>query len=170
MATPRRRSGAVAEVVATPPASVEQAAQPSSPLRVLVVDDSSLMRRIIGGLVTAAPDLALAGEAADGEEALTLALQLRPDVILLDIEMPRLDGLGFLREARLRIASPVIVVSSLARLGNPVAGDALALGARDILPKPSGMLSLDLAETRGAALLAAIRACRAAALSLRDPA
>lgn len=139
-------------------------------LRVLVVDDSSLMRRIIGGLVAAAPDLVLAGEAADGEEALALALQLKPDVILLDIEMPRLDGLGFLREARLRVPAPVIVVSSLVRLGNPAARDALALGAVDILPKPSGMLSLDLAETRGAALLAAVRACRAPALALRDPA
>lgn len=166
MAVPRRRRSTVADAVAAPGSAAELA----SPLRVLVVDDSSLMRRIIGGLVAAAPDLALAGEAADGEEALALALQLHPDVILLDIEMPRLDGLGFLREARLRVAAPVIVVSSLARLGNPVAGEALALGASDILPKPSGMLSLDLAETRGAALLAAIRACRAPALALRDTA
>lgn len=134
-----------------------------APLRVLVVDDSSLMRRLIADIVRQADDLELAGEARDGVEALELAATLRPDVILLDIEMPRLDGLGFLRAARLTVSAPVIVVSSLARLGAPASGEALALGASDILPKPSGVLSLDIAETRGQALLEAIRAHRRAA-------
>lgn len=129
----------------------------AAPLRVLVVDDSSLMRRLIADIVRAAPDLELAGEARDGMEALAQARDLAPDVILLDIEMPRLDGLGFLRAARLSVPARVIVVSSLARLGSDTSREALALGASDILPKPSGVLSLDLAATRGEALLAAIR-------------
>ncbi len=132
----------------------------AAPLRVLVVDDSSLMRRVITDLVKQAGDLDLVGEAVDGLEALDRAQALQPDVILLDIEMPRMDGLGFLRAARLRIPARVIVVSSLARLGNPASREALALGASDIIPKPSGVLSLDLAAARGAALLAAIRGCR----------
>lgn len=141
--------------------------KPAAPLRVLVVDDSSLMRRMIADIVRQADDLELAGEARDGLEALDQAAALRPDVILLDIEMPRLDGLGFLRAARLTVPARVIVVSSLARLGSPVCREALALGASDILPKPSGVLSLDLAETRGQALLAAIRDGRQPAPALR---
>lgn len=142
----------------------------AAPLRVLVVDDSSLMRRMIADIVRQADDLDLVGEARDGLEALEQAAALRPDVILLDIEMPRLDGIGFLRAARLTVAARVIVVSSLARLGSPVCREALALGAADILPKPSGVLSLDLAETRGQALLAAIRDGRPAAPALRESA
>lgn len=142
----------------------------SAPLRVLVVDDSSLMRRMIADIVRQADDLELVGEARDGLDALDQAAALRPDVILLDIEMPRLDGLGFLRAARLTVPARVIVVSSLARLGSPVCREALALGATDILPKPSGVLSLDLAETRGMSLLAAIRDCRQPALALRESA
>lgn len=142
----------------------------TTPLRVLVVDDSSLMRRMIADIVRQAGDLELVGEARDGLEALELAAALRPDVILLDIEMPRLDGLGFLRAARLTVPARIIVVSSLARLGNPACSEALALGASDILPKPSGVLSLDLAETRGKALLAAIRGSRQPGPALRESA
>ncbi|MCC2637163.1 MAG: response regulator [Moraxellaceae bacterium] len=141
-----------------------------APLRVLVVDDSSLMRRVITGLVKQADGLELVGEAADGLEALEQARTLRPDVILLDIEMPRMDGLGFLRAARLGVSARVIVVSSLARLGHSASREALNLGASDILPKPSGVLSLDLAAVRGEALLAAIRGCRPLTADLREPA
>lgn len=127
--------------------------------RVLVVDDSSMMRRVLAEVLAGADDLVLVGEARDGEEALALAHAHDPDVILLDLEMPRLDGLGFLRAARLTVPASVIVVSSVAHIGQASAREALALGAVDLLPKPSGTLSVDLAHTRGDALLAAIRAC-----------
>lgn len=133
----------------------------AAPLRVLVADDSTLMRKMLCAIVRQAPALELAGEACDGLDALEKAEALAPDVILLDIEMPRLDGLGFLARARLRTAASVIVVSSLAEPGSPAFGAALALGAADIVAKPSGVLSLDMAGRRREALLAAIQRCRA---------
>lgn len=141
------------------PARSRKAAAPT-PLRVLVVDDSTLMRRIIVDIVARSPQLAVVGEARDGVEALEMAAALAPDVILLDIEMPRMNGLDFLRAARLRSAARIIVVSSIARPGTAACLEALALGASDILPKPSGALSLDLAERHSQALLDSIHACR----------
>ena len=127
--------------------------------RVLIVDDSFLMRRVIRNIVEGDPTLAVVGEAADGLEALDLVKSENPDLILLDIEMPRMDGVEFLRQARLVTDARVIVISSVAQLGSPEAMEALALGASDILPKPSGVLSVDFAEQRGLALLEAIRHC-----------
>lgn len=140
-----------------------------APLRVLVADDSTLMRKLIGSMVRQCPSLELAGEARDGLDALDKAAALDPDVILLDIEMPRLDGLGFLAEARLRTAAQVIVVSSLAEPGSGVCRRALDLGAVDVLAKPSGVLSLDLVERRREALLEAILHCRSRRLSQLAP-
>jgi two-component system chemotaxis response regulator CheB len=133
-----------------------------APLRVLIVDDSTMMRRVIAGIVESCEDVVIVGEAADGIEALEKAAQLQPDVILLDIEMPRLDGLGFLKEARLATAARVIVISSVAHPGSFSCREALELGARDVLAKPSGVVSLDLAERRRAVLADALRRCRAA--------
>lgn len=131
----------------------------SKTCRVLVVDDSSLMRRVIADILRASPRLDIAGEARDGLEALAQVAALAPDLVLLDIEMPRMDGLEFLAEARLRVAAPVIVLSSVVQAGSPASLQALALGAADVLPKPSGTLSLDLEEKRGRDLLAAIHHC-----------
>jgi len=82
----------------------------------------------------------------------------RPDVILLDVEMPTMDGIGFLRQARTRVAAPVIVISSVVRPGSSQAMEAIDLGAADILLKPSGVLSVDLESVRGEELLDAIAA------------
>lgn len=131
-------------------------------LRVLVVDDSTLMRRVIAGLVAACPGAEVVGEAADGIEALEQAARLQPDVILLDIEMPRMDGLDFLKQARLRTAARVIVISSVAHPGSDACRQALEFGAQDVLAKPSGVVSLDLAEKRRAVLEDVLRRCRAA--------
>jgi two-component system chemotaxis response regulator CheB len=133
----------------------------AAPLRVLVADDSTLMRKLIAAIVHQSPSLELAGEARDGLDALEQAAALTPDVILLDIEMPRMTGLEFLAAARLRTAASVIVISSVVQPGSGPYREALALGAADILPKPSGALSLDLAAKRSRTLLDAIHACRA---------
>ncbi|MGH8494336.1 MAG: response regulator [Moraxellaceae bacterium] len=133
----------------------------TTPRRVLIVDDSFLMRRVIRNIIERDESLAVAGEAADGMEALELVAQLDPEVILLDIEMPRMDGIEFLRRAQLITDACVIVISSVAQLGSPQAMEVLALGASDILPKPSGVLSVDFEEQRGHALLDAIARCAA---------
>lgn len=125
--------------------------------RVLIVDDSLLMRRVIRAIVGKDPSLQVVGEAADGVQALERAAELAPDLVLLDIEMPRMDGLEFLRRARLLCDARIVVVSSVVQPGSPKVMQAIELGASDILPKPSGALSVDLEEKRGDELLAAIR-------------
>jgi two-component system chemotaxis response regulator CheB len=125
--------------------------------RVLIVDDSLLMRRVIREILEKDPSLQVVGEAADGMQALQRVAELAPDLVLLDIEMPRMDGLEFLRHARLLCDARILVVSSVVQPGSPKIVQAIDLGACDILPKPSGALSVDLEQKRGHELLAAIR-------------
>lgn len=124
--------------------------------RVLIVDDSFLMRRIIRNIVEKDLSFNIVGEATDGEDALQKLTELNPDLILLDIEMPRMDGIEFLRRYRLVTRARVIIISSVAGIDSPQAAQALKLGAVDIIPKPSGVLSVDFEEKRGAELLESI--------------
>jgi two-component system chemotaxis response regulator CheB len=104
------------------------------PIRLLVVDDSAYNRRSIADLFAAHPAVEIVGKAADGEEALQLVMLLKPDVITLDLEMPRMDGFTFLRIVMAKAPTPVIVVSSYAQRENVF--KALELGALDFVPKP----------------------------------
>ncbi len=103
-------------------------------LRVLVVDDSAVNRKNLGDIFVGHPSMELIGKAADGEHALKSALLLKPDVITLDLEMPRMDGFTFLRILMARQPTPVIVVSSYAQKENVF--KALELGALDFVTKP----------------------------------
>jgi len=107
------------------------------PIRVLVVDDSVFMRRIIADALGQEPDIEVVGMASDGIEAVEMARQLSPDVITLDVEMPRLDGLGALRRLLAERPYRVVMVSSLTREGAEITLEALALGAVDFVTKPS---------------------------------
>ena len=115
--------------------------QPSqSPqVRVLVVDDSAYNRRTIADVFVGATDVEVVGKAADGEEALLLATLLKPDVITLDLEMPRMDGFTFLRILMAKQPTPVIVVSSYSQKENVF--KALELGALDFVAKPDQRLA-----------------------------
>lgn len=106
----------------------------STPLRVLVVDDSAYNRRTIGKMLSSIPGVTLAGKAVDGDEALKLVEELQPDVITLDLNMPRMDGFKFLRILMARRPVPVIVVSGYAEQENVFR--ALELGALDFVAKP----------------------------------
>jgi len=128
-------------------------------MKVLIVDDSFLMRRIIRNIVENDPLLTIVGEAEDGVIALEKVAELSPDIILLDIEMPNMDGIEFLRRSRLVTSAKIIIISSVARLDSSEARDALALGAADIIPKPSGVLSLDFEEKKSRELLDTIHKC-----------
>src|SRR5512141_3066391 len=116
------------------------------PLRILVVDDSAYNRRNIGDILASAPDIELVGKAGDGEEALRLATTVKPDVITLDLEMPRMDGFTFLRILMSRQPTPVIVVSSYSQKENVF--KALELGALDFVAKPTAQISPDATDLR----------------------
>jgi two-component system chemotaxis response regulator CheB len=113
----------------------------TAPLRVLVVDDSAFNRRNIADILSGSEEIEVVGKAADGEQALQLALSLRPDVITLDLEMPRMDGFTFLRILMSRQPTPVIVVSSYSQKENVF--KALELGALDFVAKPDRQFSPD---------------------------
>lgn len=105
-------------------------------IRVLVVDDSAVIRQIIGDHVSEAPDMQLAGTANDGQMALEVLERVNPDVVTLDVQMPKMDGLATLDAILARRALPVIMVSSLTKLGANITLDALERGALDYVPKP----------------------------------
>ncbi len=115
-----------------------------APIRVLVVDDSAFMRHALGRLLGETPGLEVVGSAANGEEGLALARELRPDVITLDVEMPVLDGLGMLKRLMLETPTRVVMLSSLTTANARITLDALDYGAIDFVPKPSGSLSIDI--------------------------
>ncbi|HJL16208.1 MAG TPA: chemotaxis-specific protein-glutamate methyltransferase CheB [Sandaracinaceae bacterium LLY-WYZ-13_1] len=105
------------------------------PLRVLVVDDSAFNRKLIGEILESIEGVTVVGKASDGEEALRLLGALEPDLITLDLEMPRMDGFSFLRFVMARRPTPVIVISSHSAKQNVFR--ALELGALDFVAKPS---------------------------------
>jgi len=117
--------------------------------RLLIVDDSFVMRALLRGMVTSDPDLEVTGEAKNGLEALQQVQNLLPDLVLLDIEMPHMDGIECMKRLRLMSTVPVIVVSSVAQTGSPQALEARKYGAADVIAKPSGAMSLDLNSKKG---------------------
>ncbi len=135
-------------------------------IRVLVVDDSALMRRLLPTLLAADPAIEVVGTAVDGDFALRKVEALKPDVVTLDLEMPRMDGFAVLRQLLARHRIPVLIVSSLSRRGTQATLRALELGAVDVVAKPEGAISLRLGEI-AAELTAKVRA--AAALPREHP-
>jgi two-component system chemotaxis response regulator CheB len=115
-------------------------------IKVLIVDDSALVRRILTDMLSSDPAMQVLGAAGDAYMAREKIKALNPDVITLDVEMPRMDGLTFLRNLMRLHPLPVIMVSSLTEHGAEVTLDALAIGAVDYLPKPKIDLAATLAD------------------------
>jgi two-component system chemotaxis response regulator CheB len=116
---------------------------------VLIVDDSALMRNLIGHMVDATPGLVIGDKAMNGIFALQKLPRINPDAIVLDLEMPEMNGIEFLKERKNRgITIPVIILSSIARRGAEITMEALALGASDFIMKPSGSVSEDLGSVK----------------------
>ncbi len=124
-------------------------------IKVLIVDDSSMMRNLIGKIVESTEGLVVADKAMNGRFALQKLERVDPDVIVLDIEMPEMNGLEFLKETKARgIKIPTIVLSSLATEGARVTMDCLDMGAVDFITKPSGQINLnDVAQQLSSMLL-----------------
>ena len=110
--------------------------------RVLIVDDSAIVRKLLADTLSAEPDLEVAGTAPDPFVARDKILNLHPDVLTLDIEMPRMDGLTFLKKLMRFHPMPVVVISSLAQSSSRAALEALQAGAVEVLAKPGGPYSV----------------------------
>ncbi|ADU65983.1 chemotaxis response regulator protein-glutamate methylesterase [Desulfurispirillum indicum] len=106
------------------------------PIRVLIVDDSATARAVLREILEADRDIEVVGVAPDAYVARDKIIQLRPDVICLDVEMPRMDGISFLRKLMKFMPTPVVMVSSLTQEGARTTLDALEAGAVDYVPKP----------------------------------
>ena len=120
---------------------------PAKKIRVLVVDDSAVVRRMISDALGADPGIEVVGTACDPYVARDKILELNPDVLTLDIEMPRMDGLTFLKILQQHRPMPVVVVSSLTQAGSRAAMEAMEIGAVDVLAKPQSAWNLgDLRE------------------------
>ena len=106
-------------------------------IRVLIVDDSALVRSVLARGLGRDPGIEVVGQARDPYEARDLLVKLRPDVMTLDIEMPRMDGISFLRKFMVVLPTPTVVLSSLSKAGGKLALDALDAGAFDVMTKPA---------------------------------
>jgi two-component system chemotaxis response regulator CheB len=122
------------------------ASRPTPRVRVLIVDDSALVRRVLTEVLSADPALEVVGTAGDAYVARERIKQLNPDVLTLDVEMPKMDGVTFLRNLMRLRPMPVVMVSSLTEHGAEVTLDALAVGAVDYLPKPRIDVAATLSE------------------------
>ena len=111
-------------------------------IKVLVVDDSAVVRQILQGSLSADPDITVVGTAPDPYVARDMIVELKPDVVTLDVEMPRMDGITFLRKLMHYYPLPVIIVSSLTSAGGELALEALSSGAVEVMCKPSGAFTV----------------------------
>jgi two-component system chemotaxis response regulator CheB len=137
------------------------------PIRVLIVEDSPVMQRLLADLISRGPDLEVAGVASDPYEARELVKAVKPDVMTLDVEMPRMDGITFLERLMRLHPMPVVMVSSLTERDAEASMRALELGAVDVIAKPRGADGQALIEF-GLSIADKLRGAARAALSGRS--
>lgn len=125
--------------------------------KVLIVDDSKMMRVLLARVVKSDPSFEVAGEAENGQAAIDLLSEISIDLVLLDIEMPVMNGVEALRQIRLKHDINVIVVSSLAQVASIQAAEVKQLGVDGIVDKPGGALDPSLAATKGQELISLMR-------------
>jgi two-component system, chemotaxis family, protein-glutamate methylesterase/glutaminase len=114
------------------------------PVRVLIVDDSAFMRRAVERMLSESPAIRVIGMAINGEEAVRLACELKPDAIVMDVNMPEMDGLQALQRIMERCPTPVLMMSTVTRAGAAVTLRALELGAVDFLDKSRAGTAMDI--------------------------
>jgi two-component system chemotaxis response regulator CheB len=118
-------------------------------IKVLVVDDSAFMRKALSSMLEEDPEIKVIGTARDGLEALQMIKELKPDIVTMDVEMPRMDGITALKEIMDKFPLPVIMVSSLTTDGAKVTLEALEYGAVDFIPKNLSELSVNIVKIKG---------------------
>ena len=132
-------------------------------IRVLVVDDSAYVRKMMAQMLARSPFVEVVGAARDGQEALELAQELKPDVITCDLNMPEMDGVAFVRQQMARLPLPIIIISVANPIGEQVLA-ALEAGAVDFIQKPTALATdrlLDVADE----LVAKVKAAAGAQMS-----
>jgi two-component system chemotaxis response regulator CheB len=120
----------------------------SEQIRVLVIDDSAFMRKSLSLLIESDPDIKVIGTARDGQDGIDKIRHLKPDIVTLDIEMPRMDGLTALRIIMKECPLPVLMVSSMTTEGADVTIKGMELGAVDFIPKHLSYVSLDIVKIK----------------------
>ena len=135
-------------------------------IRVLVVDDSALIRNVLQSIINEQSDMQVVGMAPDAIVAREMVRALNPDVITLDIEMPKVDGLTFLQQLMEESPRPVLMVSSHTETGSDIAFRALEIGAVDFITKPK--LNLKDGQNYGDLIAYKIRAAASARLNVRE--
>ena len=124
------------------------ATTPNKKFRVLIVDDSTFMRKVLETILNSDDQLQVVGQAKDGREAVTLAESLKPDVITMDINMPHVDGLQATAQIMTTNPRPIVIVSSESREGAASTLKALELGAIEFVAKPSSGIDLDMQSVK----------------------
>ncbi|HKK90435.1 MAG TPA: chemotaxis response regulator protein-glutamate methylesterase [Desulfobacteraceae bacterium] len=125
-------------------------------IRVVVVDDSAVVRKVFSEQLSKEGDIEVVGTAPDPYVARDKIVTLKPDVITLDIEMPRMDGITFLKKVMAYFPTPVIIVSSLTTRGSDIAMEALSMGALEVIAKPGTAYSVDEMGTQLAEKIRAV--------------
>ncbi len=117
-------------------------------VKVLIVDDSAFMRNTLSSMIASDPELEVIGMAKDGIEAIDKVASLQPDIVTMDVEMPRMDGIESLKHIMSKTPLPVLMVSSLTTEGAEATLDALDLGAVDFIPKNLADLSINIVKIK----------------------
>ena len=145
------------------------AAKSANKIRVLIVDDSAVMRRILTELLGRDPEIEIVGTAIDPIVARDKLVQLRPDVMTLDIEMPRMDGITFLEKVMQHMPTRTLIISSLSTAGSSSSLRALEVGAVDVMAKPKIDVASNL-EEMGREVIERVKAVAASRLgALKRP-
>jgi two-component system chemotaxis response regulator CheB len=151
---------------------------PARKIRVLIVDDSAVVRKILSETLATEPDIEVVGTAPDPVIAAEKIERLKPDVLTLDVEMPRMDGLTFLKQLMSTRPLPVIMISSITQRSSSAAIEAMAEGAVEVLGKPDGPFSVGefrfslgqkVRNAAGAQLRRRARMAAAPAASFKEP-
>ena len=121
----------------------------AAPVKVLIVDDSAVMRQLLAGLLAEDPEINVVGTAPDPLVARDKIKELNPDVITLDVEMPHMDGVSFLKKIMTLRPMPVVMISTLTQAGAEVTLEALEVGAVDFIAKPASNQAKELAALAG---------------------